>query len=184
MNVNTSKAVILVSTIMILIIGGIVLSSIFINSLPEDDGDSSPINPASLPFSQRWYFNASVDKTQYHHGENIILTINFTCLINHTMPYFTRYFWPADYFVLNGTKNIIQGFPQSPSLTEANRAFTLGETLISEPFSFHLATTDEENTSHDALWINYLPVGTYYLFIEPPLRFKDGPNFSLEFDVV
>ena len=92
MNVNTSKAVILVSTIMILIIGGIVLSSIFINSLPEDDGDSSPINPASLPFSQRWYFNASVDKTQYHHGENIILTINFTCLINHTMPYFTRYF--------------------------------------------------------------------------------------------
>ena len=171
-------------------LGIILFSSIFFTNFSsdshstEDDGDTPPIDPAALPFNQRWYFNASIDKSTYHHGEDITLRINFTCLLNHTMPYFTSYFWPADYLVLNGTEDIVQDFPPSSSITFVNKTFIVGQKLLSQPYSFHLASYNGEIDTQNPLWIKYLPYGTYFLYIEPPQYFKDGPFFFLEFEII
>ena len=148
MSGNITKRGIVAFICIIIIFIGLILYSLFPDNSPEENGNPLGIDPASLPFNERWYFNAILDKTQYYHEENITLTINLTCLIDHNITGFVSYYSLMDVtiYLPNGTH--WNEFSVSSSISYTYYTFKTGKQyLFRDTNVFYLSDGNQtENT--------------------------------------
>ncbi len=79
----------LLKNLVVIIVLGLSLvftALIGLNFLPSANIIPNQIpNAIDLAFDQRWFFDANLDKSNYSLNENIVVTVNFTCIKTHIL---------------------------------------------------------------------------------------------------
>ncbi|MFX1511448.1 MAG: hypothetical protein ACFFCQ_02575 [Promethearchaeota archaeon] len=157
----------------------------------DSDDDYSPIHvpftiilpdAGIISFHERWLFNATLDKSTYFLGENITLTVQLTCLIDHSVsPMGFSYPGVWEWIIMNNTW--YWGITMiSPSISYLTYEFHAGREMGSS-HRFHLGTTSERpaNSSFDIdHWIPILSPGDYYfiIYVRTGIRLSSDIDYS------
>ncbi len=144
---------------------------------PIDNSSSSPpssstlINSTDLPFEERWYFDAALNKENYTLEDNLTITVNLTCIRTHIM---YDYYISSSVNLFNllriknsSNKTVWQpSFYRSSGLTYPNytiqKGIKLGGTWT---FSFDKTLLPP---GYDDSWIPALPLGNYAFWVPTP----------------
>ncbi|MFW9994416.1 MAG: hypothetical protein ACFFD4_20400 [Candidatus Odinarchaeota archaeon] len=129
-----------------------------------------PEKPVLLPFNERWLFKAELDHTSYHPGDNITLTVQLTCLIDHNVSgYIPGLFsWME---IRDSNNNTVWHPLYPPGMIYEFYEFHAGDELGGTK-TLQLGTTEEHPPS-DSLdfmnyWIPLLPPGEYHFLFQLP----------------
>ncbi|MFW9992361.1 MAG: hypothetical protein ACFFD4_09965 [Candidatus Odinarchaeota archaeon] len=152
---------------------------------------SNEPDPLSLPLSERWVFNASIDRTAYHPGDDTTLTVELTCLAGYTVnEYHVMKPWMhISWRILDSSNNTVwDPSGQYGALTFVEYEFYEGDEL-GGTYVLHLGTTEERPASWQNFhhWVPLLAAGEYYFVVglNPDLKFDadDRSSISIPFAV-
>ncbi len=150
----------------------------------QDNSNNTTSNPLSLPFDQSWYFNISLNKSEYSLGEHLYLTVNLTSLIDHNSSYILG--MNRDIQIKNSTGDIgWSAFSEHSNIYYENHFFPAGYDM-SKVMKLYLSETTNRSSSDDIMsWIPALPLGSYRISIRPPYgeTFDSVPTLSLPFTI-
>jgi hypothetical protein len=176
----------LVLGILVLFLFGFQLSMQDNQTEPEEE-DNSVLNPSTATFYDFWSIDIHLDRTNYSLGDNVTLSMNLTCLIDHNVTdYRLGTSWRATR-LLNITGDIVwvpDYFP--PEIIYGIYEFKEDHNICYDKV-LYLGTTLEKPSSIDgAFWIPPISSGHYTLKIVPPSAYCttfSGINIQLSFEV-
>lgn len=153
-------------------------------------------------FSDRWDFTATLDKSSYQNGDNMTLTVNLTCIIDHSVKNYNPG-WFRWISIHNSSDDVVwHPFIQRLEIIYGTYEFEKDDSLGPQISVFQLGPTEEipakygvDPTTFDPeiwdpflnYWIPALPKGSYYFIVDlEPTGISIGEKgsvISVEFEV-